>query len=77
MANLRSSKKKDRKDRKRVVANALYRRRLEESLRVMKDKSSRTPDSIAQAYKLFDKSAKRGVISKRRAARLKSQVSAK
>ncbi len=74
MANLRSSKKKVRKDLKRARSNAVYVRGLDETMRRLVTKESRTPEAVTKAYKFIDKSAKRGIISAQRASRLKSRV---
>ena len=78
MANLSSSKKKMRKDVKRTKANAVYRSKIDRALNLAKrvNNTNEKPD-IAGAYKLIDKAAKRGILSKQRASKLKSRVASK
>lgn len=78
MANLKSSKKKVRKDIKRTKANVLYKSKIDQILHsVKKAGNAGTEMNISGAYQLIDKAAKRGILSKQKAARLKSQVSSK
>lgn len=78
MANLKSSKKKVRKDIKRTKANVLYKSKIDQVLHVVKRASvAGTLVDVAAAYKLIDKATKRGVMSKQKAGRLKSQVASK
>lgn len=75
MANLASSKKKVRKDLKRTKANVIYRSKIDKVLHVVKKATGQgTVVDVPAAYKLIDKARKRGIFSKQKAARLKSQV---
>ncbi len=78
MANLKSSKKKVRKDIKRTKANVVYKSKIDQILHKAKRASTANekPD-IAGVYQLIDKAAKRGILSKQRASRLKSRVASK
>lgn len=76
MANLKSSKKKARKDIRKSRENSSYRGRISQVLRLAQNKSLEAKGfDVKMAYAIFDKSAKRGIISKKRAARLKSRIS--
>ena len=76
MANLKSSKKKVRKDVKRTKANVQYRSKIDQILHaVNKATSVGVVAEVSSAYKLIDKARKRGILSKQKAARLKSKVS--
>lgn len=46
-------------------------------LRIRKQVKQTTPDTLGQAFRLLDKAAKRNVIHKNKAARLKSRLAAK
>lgn len=74
MANLASAKKKVRKDVKKSKRNAMYRTKIDQILRVVKRPQSGTETfSQSIAYKIVDKAAKKGIISRQKASRLKSQ----
>lgn len=69
----KSAKKKLRKDKKRTKANLAYKKAYKEA--VKKLKKTKTKEMLTEAYSKIDKAAKRGVIHKNKAARLKSKVS--
>ena len=74
MPNIKSAKKKVRKDRKRTVRNKAQRKLLGKTLKSI---GKQTPDmaTIGKAYAIIDKAAKRKLIHKKKAARLKSKIS--
>ena len=75
MANLASSKKKVRKDLKRTKANVIYRSKIDKVLREARKATGQgIAVDIPASYKLIDKASKRGILSRQKAARLKSQV---
>jgi small subunit ribosomal protein S20 len=76
MPNLKSAKKKLRKDIKRTKRNKEYLVRIERAIRaIKKDKSSKNKkELIRDAYSIIDRAAKRKIIHKNKAARLKSKV---
>lgn len=78
MANLKSSKKKVRKDLKRTKANVLYKSKIDQLLHGAKRATAAgTVVDVAGAYKMIDKATKRGILSKQKAGRLKSRVASK
>lgn len=77
MANLKSSKKDIRRIEKRTLVNKTYRDNMHGSvkgLRLEISAKSVSAETIAKAQKALDKAAKRGVIKKQTAARLKSRL---
>jgi small subunit ribosomal protein S20 len=76
MPNLKSAKKKLRKDIKSTKRNKEYLVRIERAIRaIKKDKSSKNKkELIRDAYSIIDRAAKRKIIHKNKAARLKSKV---
>ncbi len=76
MANLKSAKKKSRKDVKLTIANAAYKSKMAQILRLAQTKSLEAKGiTLPEAYAVFDKAAKRNILSTQRAARLKSKIS--
>jgi small subunit ribosomal protein S20 len=76
MPIIKSAKKKLRKDKKKTVINkkveVKYRRAIKEA---KKNKANNLFELIKRAFSEIDKSAKRGVIHKNKANRLKSRIS--
>ena len=73
MPNIQSAIKKMRQDVKRTRHNTAYKKTVKQTLKnmsTMKDKQE-----IAKAYAVIDKAAKKKIIHKNKAARLKSQIS--
>lgn len=68
MPIIKSAKKKQRQDKKRQARNAGYIAKYKKATRASAKKS------VAESYKAIDKAAKKGVIHKNKAARLKSRV---
>jgi len=68
MPLLKASKKALRTSRRAQKRNALQARRLKESLKNADEKG------INKTYSAIDKAAKRGIIHKNKAARLKSKI---
>jgi len=73
MPVIKSAKKKLRADRKRESAN----KKIEVLVRLSIKKAQRkpTPKSIQEAFSIIDKSVKKNIIHKNKAARLKSKLS--
>ena len=68
----KSAKKKLRKDRKRTIRNKILKERYKRLLKkALKDPKE---ENIRRAVSAIDKAAKRHVIHKNKAARLKSRV---
>jgi len=66
MANLKSSIKKIRVDARRTAANNIWKTLLKKALK--------KPGNAVEVYKIADKMAGRNIISKNKAARIKSHV---
>lgn len=73
MPNIKSAIKKVRKDKRRTAVNLRWRRRYKEAVKRARQKSN--PENLKVAQKELDKAAKKGVIKKGKAARLKSRLS--
>ncbi len=72
MPNIKSAKKKLRQDIKREKQNMTYKKTLKKTVKnigKMKNKD------LTKAHSTIDKAAKKGIIHKNKAARLKSKVS--
>lgn len=72
MPNIKSAKKKVKQDKKRTARNESYLRSVKN---LMKSLFSGGKADVKKAYSAIDKAAKKKVIHKNRAARLKSRVS--
>jgi small subunit ribosomal protein S20 len=77
MPNIKSAKKKLRQDVKKAAQNDAYFNKTKKILKtITKNKDAKkSPAMIQEAYSLIDKAAKKNVIHKNKAARLKSRVS--
>jgi len=76
MPNIKSAQKKVRKDKKRRMSNVSYKGKIDEIVRLAQTKTLEAKGiTLSSAYASIDKAAKLGVISKNRAARLKSKIS--
>ncbi|MFA5136301.1 MAG: 30S ribosomal protein S20 [Patescibacteria group bacterium] len=76
MPNIQSAKKKMRKDVKRTKQNFVYQNSIKkamQSVNKLKGKEG-SQERIKKAVALIDRAAKRKVIHKNKAARLKSRV---
>lgn len=69
----KQAKKKLRKDRKREKENLKLKNHYKKT--VKRTEKNVTPKSLSQASKVIDKAAKKGLIHKNKAARLKSRLS--
>ena len=72
MPILKSAIKKLKQDKKRTKVNKVYRDKLR--LTVKAARKEKTAKSITAAYSALDKAAKKKVIHKNKAARLKSRL---
>lgn len=76
MPNIKSAKKKMRKDVKRTKQNLFYSDAIKKAVQLISklkgDKDA--PERAKKAVSLIDKAAKKKVIHKNKAARLKSKV---
>ena len=76
MPNIQSAKKKMRKDVKRTKQNEVYRGAISKAVKFLAKLKGGTgsAEKTKKAVSLIDKAAKRKVIHKNKAARLKSRV---
>lgn len=72
MPQTKSAKKALRRDRRREATNKLVRQGLKNALRLARKKVS--SKNLTQASRALDMAAKKGVIPKKRADRLKSRL---
>jgi len=77
MPNIQSAKKKMRKDVVRTQNNAKYLNAIEKAIKALfKFKTGEVnEDKVKKTVSLIDKAAKRKVVHKNKAARLKSRIS--
>lgn len=75
MPNIKSAKKKVRKDQKREAANYGYLAGIKKAFKnLTKYKGKKASEGIKKAYSVIDKAVKKKIIHKNKAARLKSRV---
>lgn len=76
MPNIQSAKKKMRKDTKRTKSNSMHRDAIQKAVKFMvKNKGKEGAfEKAKKTISLIDKAAKKKVIHKNKAARLKSRV---
>jgi small subunit ribosomal protein S20 len=75
MPILKSAKKKLKKDIKKTKQNEEYLLKINKVLKtIKKDKDDEVQQLIKKAYSIIDKAAKRSIIHKNKAARLKSKM---
>jgi len=75
MPNIKSAKKKMRKDVKRTKHNVFYREAIKKAVKfISKIKGEKTNEQISKTVSLIDKASKKKIIHKNKAARLKSRV---
>lgn len=67
-----SAKKALRQSEGRRARNRIWKEKLKDA--VKKVALEKSPASVSYAYKIIDKSAKKGLIKKNKAARLKSRL---
>ncbi len=75
MPNLKSAKKKLRQDKKRQNKNLLYKKNYKKALKSALGK--KTKNLVSKAFSLIDKAAKKRIIHRNKAARLKQRLSKK
>ncbi|HZQ30047.1 MAG TPA: 30S ribosomal protein S20 [Patescibacteria group bacterium] len=73
MPVIKSAKKKLRQDIKREKQNDGFRNLLKNS--IAKARKTPTPKNVSEAFRTIDKMAKRRILHKNKAARLKSSLS--
>lgn len=67
-----SAKKALRKDRRRTEVNNIVRSKMRTAIRVLRD--TKTEAALTEVYSSLDRAAKRNVIHKKKASRLKSRL---
>ena len=72
MPIIKSAKKKLKQDEFRTIVNRVYRNKIKETLKEARTK--KTKKSLKSAYSALDRGAKKRVIHKNKAARLKSRL---
>lgn len=75
MPRIKSAKKKMRQDIKRTKRNDGYRKSIEKIIKIAKKATGKTKETLKKAFSTIDKAAKKKIIHKNKAARLKAQVS--
>jgi len=68
----KSAKKALRRDRRKAKINKIVILQLKKA--VLKAGRTKTPAVLASAYRLLDRAAKKGIIHKNKAARIKSSL---
>ncbi len=75
MPIIKSAKKKLRQQKKKTEVNKKYKHAYKDALNAVAHSSSKKKDgAVKSAYKKIDKAAKKGIIHRNKASRLKSRV---
>jgi len=74
MPNIKSAKKKQRQDVRRTKRHDVIRKRIKQTIK-SGAKEKQTDSFLKKAFSIIDKAAKKRVIHKNKAARLKSSIS--
>ena len=78
MPIIKSAKKKLKQDKRRTAENLTYMKQYKLAVKTAKKsvaaKGAKTMSLVSKAISLIDKAAKKGVMHKNKAARLKSRV---
>ena len=74
MPNIKSAKKKARQDVKRKARNRNYSKQIDDIMNDMKTGKNVKTASVAKAYSVIDKAAKKNIIHKNKADRMKRRV---
>ena len=72
MPNIQSAKKKLKQDKIKTKRNLKYKHLIDRAIKAVKKEKDQ--QSIKKAYSIIDKAAKKRVIHKNKAARLKSRI---
>lgn len=76
MPNIKSAKKKQKQDIKRTKHNENYDLTIKKTIKSLsKVGEKKQGNELKKAYSIIDKAAKRNIIHKNKAARLKSKIS--
>lgn len=74
MPNIKSAKKKLRKDTKRTKRNAVHSKSIKKTMKNM-TRDTKAKGTLEKAFSIIDRAVKKKVIHKNKAARLKSRAS--
>lgn len=74
MPIIKSAKKKLKQDKKRESSNKVYISAYKKAIKNLGKKTKNKKDDLKKVYSLIDKAAKKKVIKKQKAARLKSRA---
>lgn len=79
MPNLQSAKKALRQNKRRKALNLVYKKKMKDPIKKFKKlisekKTEEARKLLPEIYKALDKAAKKGVIKKNNAARIKSRL---
>jgi len=72
MPIIKSAKKKLKQDKRRAAVNRVYRNKVKTAVKEAREK--KTKKAVEAAYKALDRAAKKKVIHKNKASRLKSRL---
>lgn len=72
MPIIKSAKKALRQSHRRREKNQIWKNKLKEG--VKKAETEKSAEALSAAYKIIDKSAKKGLIKKNKASRMKSRL---
>lgn len=76
MPNIQSAKKKLRKDLKRTKSNDAFKKKVSKTVKdITKMGAKTTKGTLEKAYSIIDKSVKKNIMHRNKAARLKSRLS--
>lgn len=75
MPIIKSAKKKLRQDRKKTTRNAAYKIAVKKIIKSVKKSGKKDASAIKKLYSVVDKAAKKGIVHKNKARRIKSRVS--
>jgi small subunit ribosomal protein S20 len=75
MPNIKSAKKKLRQDKKREERNEFSEHTIKKTMKMIaKVTGKKSDDEVKKAFSIIDKAAKKNIIHKNKASRLKSRV---
>ena len=74
MPIIKSAKKKLKQDKKREIQNKKYLVNYKKAVKNLSKKTKNKKDALKSVYSLIDKAAKKKLIKKQKAARLKSRA---
>ena len=75
MPIIKSAKKRLKQSKVKTARNTAYERGYKSALKTLRTGTKKGAEALKTAYKAIDKAAKKGVIHKKKASRLKSNAS--